>query len=767
MGPERAFAIVEGAAPSLLFARQEKAVPLVLRNEGTRAWLPGERVSLSYHWLDRSGATVVFEGARTAIPGEVPPGAEVRVEARLRAPDSVGGHRLRWEMVEEGVCWFSNGSAPPSPVLVLPGPLDGRALFLAALLLAVLAWRVGRAGAPLAGARLLSVADLAWLSFSLAAKQEAVLREARRAAGAGAAWAVAAGVAGVGLALLALPRRARPLAAWAAAAAASLLLLADIVYLRFFGDLLSLAALGAAGQAGEVSASIFALLSASDAWLFADLLPGAALVLAVRRLQPRAGRLPAWAATALLAVLLLPGARIGWRLAHARGGALVQVFQNVQVVEAVGALNFHAWDLGSALRTRLVRPRLDEREEARVEGWLRGRASYRAGRGPTFGLARGRNLVMLQVESLQSFVVGLRVEGQEVTPNLNRLRGEALLFSHCADQTAQGRTSDAELTTQASLLPPVSGAAAFRFGGNRYAGLAEALSEGGYSTLSAVPFRSDFWNRRLTHRAYGYGQSIFEPDFAPGPRIGWGLNDRDFLAQMAARLEGHPEPFAAYLMPLSNHHPFDSFPAERRELRLGRLEGTPLGNYLQAMRYFDSALGAFLARLEADGLLGRSLIALWGDHASGLPWNTELARFVGGPATGVEARLRESVPFLVLAPGAGRAGSGELGVACGQLDIAPTLFALLGFDPTPLPWLGRNLLGMPGRGPVVLRHGCWRGERTLKCEGACVDLRSREALPEGACADLERTAAEMREVSALILSHDLQAALRERLRAPR
>ncbi|HCF58942.1 MAG TPA: hypothetical protein DFS52_13240, partial [Myxococcales bacterium] len=358
MGPERAFAIVEGAAPSLLFARQEKAVPLVLRNEGTRAWLPGERVSLSYHWLDRSGATVVFEGARTAIPGEVPPGAEVRVEARLRAPDSVGGHRLRWEMVEEGVCWFSNGSAPPSPspVLVLPGPLDGRALFLAALLLAVLAWRFGRAGAPLAGARVLSVADLVWLSFALAAKQEAVLREARRAADAGAAWAVVAGGALLGLALLALPRRARPLAAWTAAAAASLLLLADIVYLRFFGDLLSLAALGAAGQAGEVSASIFALLSASDAWLFADLLPGAALVLAVRRLQPRAGRLPAWAATALLAVLLLPGARIGWRLAHARGGPMVQVFQNVQVVAAVGALNFHAWDLGSALRARLARP---------------------------------------------------------------------------------------------------------------------------------------------------------------------------------------------------------------------------------------------------------------------------------------------------------------------------------------------------------------------------------------------------------------------------
>jgi phosphoglycerol transferase MdoB-like AlkP superfamily enzyme len=42
-------------------------------------------------------------------------------------------------------------------------------------------------------------------------------------------------------------------------------------------------------------------------------------------------------------------------------------------------------------------------------------------------------------------------------------------------------------------------------------------------------------------------------------------------------------PFTTYLMTLSGHHPF-RLPAELRSLELGGLEGTLLGDYLQAVR---------------------------------------------------------------------------------------------------------------------------------------------------------------------------------------
>ncbi len=91
-----------------------------------------------------------------------------------------------------------------------------------------------------------------------------------------------------------------------------------------------------------------------------------------------------------------------------------------------------------------------------------------------------RNLVMIQVESLQGFVIGLEIGGREVTPFLNRWARESLWFSNITDQTRHGRSSDAELATQASLLPRTGGAAAFRYGSNDFIGLAEVLARSGY-----------------------------------------------------------------------------------------------------------------------------------------------------------------------------------------------------------------------------------------------------------------------------------------------
>src|ERR1700730_3863289 len=67
-------------------------------------------------------------------------------------------------------------------------------------------------------------------------------------------------------------------------------------------------------------------------------------------------------------------------------------------------------------------------------------------------------------------------------------------------------------------------------------------------------------NRQVMPPAYGFQTSLFEPDFQMTEQIGWGLNDRDFLQQMVPRLERLSPPFAAWLITLSLHHPFDDFP---------------------------------------------------------------------------------------------------------------------------------------------------------------------------------------------------------------
>jgi phosphoglycerol transferase MdoB-like AlkP superfamily enzyme len=142
-------------------------------------------------------------------------------------------------------------------------------------------------------------------------------------------------------------------------------------------------------------------------------------------------------------------------------------------------------DGGRTLVGRLWRPALEPAEVDRLAAWFAERASRRAGVGPWFGAAEGANLLMVQAESLQGFVLGLEIGGEEVTPFLNRWAEEALLFSNATDQTAQGRSSDAELLTQVSLRPPPAGAAAFRVAGNHYRP-GSALADRGYATTSAV-----------------------------------------------------------------------------------------------------------------------------------------------------------------------------------------------------------------------------------------------------------------------------------------
>ncbi len=86
---------------------------------------------------------------------------------------------------------------------------------------------------------------------------------------------------------------------------------------------------------------------------------------------------------------------------------------------------------------------------------------------------------------------------------------------------------------------------------------------------------------------------------------------------MVPRLERLPKPFAAWLITLSLHHPFDDFPDRHKVLKLGALEGTSFGNYLHTMRFFDAALDDFKAALVRDGLDDDSVLVVFGDHDAG------------------------------------------------------------------------------------------------------------------------------------------------------
>jgi hypothetical protein len=107
--------------PSSLPTRLATTVPLRVQNMSNFAW--GSNVNLSYHWYDPSGKVVVWDGARTALAG-IAPGEVRSVNATVVGPMTAGAYTLRFDIVHEGVTWFSDRGMQLAPVAVavsIPG----------------------------------------------------------------------------------------------------------------------------------------------------------------------------------------------------------------------------------------------------------------------------------------------------------------------------------------------------------------------------------------------------------------------------------------------------------------------------------------------------------------------------------------------------------------------------------------------------------------------------------------------------------------------
>ncbi|HEY0841153.1 MAG TPA: LTA synthase family protein, partial [Vulgatibacter sp.] len=529
----------------------------------------------------------------------------------------------------------------------------------------------------------------------------------------------------------------------------------DLLHYRAFGALSSVAQLGVVAQLADVWEGVLGLVEARDLLLFADV---AALAFALA--FPRPDRWPALGPKSLVGTAVVGASVIAltaWDSPRFSTSWKGKSF----LAGDIGLLGYHVVDvLDVVKKARERRDHVPSEEIVSSAAEALRRAGTEGEASASFGAATGHNVILLQVESFQGFAAGLEIGGQKVTPRFDGVAVESMVFDRFFHVASIGRTSDAQFAANCSLLPSTSKPVAVGYLENEYRCLPALLAEAGYATAAFQPLEPDIWNASAMDRKMGYQRSFSSKDFVAEERIGMGHSDRSLLRQVAQKLEALPEPFLASVLTISSHTPFD-WPGIPKELDLGALEGTRVGHFLHAIRYTDEALGEFVDALRATGLLERSVLVVYGDHDAWTRKNSNLRDLLAIDPEDEGGWLEEErrVALAIRLPRG--EGAGRYATVGSQLDLAPTVLALLGRSRDEAYFQGRDLLGPAPAAPIAaMPDGSAIGtdlvhlsaQRTLG-EARCYS--AGKAVPVERCAALAKRAGEQAALAQDVLDGDL------------
>jgi phosphoglycerol transferase MdoB-like AlkP superfamily enzyme len=530
-------------------------------------------------------------------------------------------------------------------------------------------------------------------------------------------------------------------------------IVSDIIYFRYFKDIISLPVLISGFQLGAVKSSVSSLIDLKDFLYFADIV----LIIPfinryVRNIKYNFDlnyKIP------IAVLLLFMGITLDFKsfygLSKEQPRLLSTMYNKVYITRKLGILNYHCLDIYNSISANITKLTPVSREKLEdINAFM---DNNKSDNKKLKGYAKGKNLIMIQVEALQEFVIDASINGQEITPNLNRWMKRSEYFDNFYYQVAAGGTSDAEFMTNNSMYPASAGAVYFLYSGNEFNAMPENFKNNGYSTAAFHGFRENFWNRDIMYKKFGFDNFYGEKSYKKDESIGLGLSDRSFLEQSLTKLNNMKQPYYAFLITLTSHYPYDAVD-KYGDFDVGDLNGTLLGNYLKAIHYTDEQLGMFLDSLDKNGTLENSVVMLYGDHYA-IPKDKEqqLFKFLDmSSASDVDWEKLQKVPLLVHFPDESVKGVND--TYGGEMDIYPTVCNL--FD---LP--GKNMFGKdlfnPKNQRVIFRNGSFIDENYYYSaqDDVYYSVRTRKKLPENSSLKKEKDSTlDQLGYSDYILRHD-------------
>lgn len=487
-----------------------------------------------------------------------------------------------------------------------------------------------------------------------------------------AAVAVLVGLVG----LLAPTRRTSLVTLWAVNVAVSVLLVAALTYEKYYGTLPIYRAFDELDQAAGVESSI------TEVFRVAYLVPALDLLLAPL----------VWLGLRMLGLSRRPRARFLRRVKNFGSMAalglitsMVLVYGNADVrnettlSESLGVLTYEAHALAKDLvpDSLSLRPGDTYDQVAELKQSRTGPVPA-PGKAAHFGAGKGKNLVVVQLEAMQSVLIGLEVDGQEVTPFLNQLVKYSFFFPRHFQQIGKGGTSDAEFMSNTSIYPVGNVAMSAAYSDRAIPSLPKLLKQRGYVSETFHVNTLEFWDRDKLYPAIGFDKWHAQEEFENDHFNQIGASDVELYEtglRRIAELEKGGKPWYAQFITASGHGPFN-MPQDKERLELpARLRGTQVGKYLLAQNYADYALGTFVAGLKEQEVWDDTVFVAYGDHF-GL-WEEDTVAAIRELGADYRWQDRITTPLVMRVHGEAPERVEKVGA---QLDIMPTIANLMGIS---------------------------------------------------------------------------------------
>ncbi|UQS81646.1 LTA synthase family protein [Bombilactobacillus folatiphilus] len=496
-------------------------------------------------------------------------------------------------------------------------------------------------------------------------------------------------------------------------------LFANILYYREFSDFLTLTLIkGSSSASNNLGTSILGIILPTDFLAFSDVAI-LIILLIIKFIKLDKTKLNFKIPLTITGIAVVSFG-INLTLAQQdRSGLLTRTFDNNYIVKYLGLNAYSVYDTIKAAKTSAVKANADSSDMKTVKKYINN--NYVAPNVQYTGVAKGKNVFVIHLESFQQFLIDFKWDGQEVTPNLNKIYHEqnTLSFDNFFNQVGQGKTADAEMMMENSLFGLPEGAAMVTDGtSNTFQAAPAILDQHGYTTASFHGDVPSFWNRDNTYKSWGYDY-FFSSNYYKQKKsynIGYGMKDKIFMKDTANYIQKLPQPFYSKIITVTNHYPY-LLDKKNQSIAKTDTGDSTVDGYVQTAHYLDQSVGEFMNWLKATGLDKNSMVVFYGDHY-GISGNHKkaVAKLLGKKKfNDFDNAQFQRVPFMIHMKGIQGGINHTYG---GEIDALPTILNLLGVNNKDNIQFGSDLLAPNHPQLVAFRDGDFVSPEFTKVNGA-------------------------------------------------